>query len=222
MKINLNCVEVLRKFTFLILFSLPSALFATETENNDGWDQSRYPVACDMYFDFLDTTLSLDSKDIEDCHELIQFIMVKDFEGISDHEYLTQILKYSGNSSFGLMAAALIIHKNENPVVTYSAHQVATIAIAVNMGKSHDDKRAALYTYINALLQNRAVQEMCDHCKPLPELNSIANILGINFSSLDDENPKNILMCLLRTDGFSTSMRDVVSSVKFQNCLQGQ
>ncbi|MEL6641400.1 MAG: hypothetical protein AAFN63_18345 [Pseudomonadota bacterium] len=163
-----------------------------------------------------------DRPELQDCHAIENFLLRNSHE--TDDVFLFRLERNSGRDSAlsALVNMNIAVRKGDPWEVLASALDVAMVA-SIKLAMSQDEERAAVYGRIAQQLQLKAMDQICglgEMCHRLPEVSGLMLILGDDFADLDTLPSERTAMCLIRVDGFTVPIRDVVKSRAFETCVE--
>lgn len=157
----------------------------------------------------------------DDCHAISSFLI--ESAELDRKAFLTSLQSLaSPETTLGSFAELLHLVVNGDIAGTYNVAGVSGGRAAIKLASSLDVQRAALYSHLTYEIQLRALVVLCglERCQGLRHLSTIDEKFGDSFGYLDELSPDRILFCLLRTDGYTVPLSNVLSSARFHSCLK--
>lgn len=156
----------------------------------------------------------------DDCHPISRFLI--ESAELDRKAFLTSIQSLaSPKTTLGSFAELLHLVVNGDIAGTYNVAGVSGGRAAIKLASSLDVQRAALYSHLTYEIQLRALVALCglERCQGLRHLSTIDEKFGESFGYLDELSPDIVLFCLLRTEGYTVPLPKVLSSARFDSCL---
>lgn len=198
------------------LISFPKKSFAEVRNDSRTFNQRE---TCGEYY------LYLRDEDLEasdNCKSTTNFLI--DSADLEFLDFIETYLKFDGLSNSlkfllnGQKAAILA-----DPMAAYAWMDVADRQLYKELYQAGDAERANLYAVLVSEVKLSAFQLVCEkadtRCAEIRKYQEIRNIVGSEYSYLDDVRADFVNYCLLKSDNFSIPIRQVLSSTKFILCV---
>lgn len=202
---------------FSIFLSFGTLGVAEEIRNDEGvFAESD---VCGAYENFLEgggpeTTTA--------CHPVAKFLIEN--QSLDYLQFLKEINRKFGSGNFlDLLASGLqgVLFRDASETFLWMDH-ADRFSFTTFDGVTRDEERALFYSLLISDQKYQAIQSLCDpeaDCETLKLFSSAKELLGIEYSWVDETRPDHMLMCLIRTDAFLVPVRSVLDSPKFSDCI---
>jgi len=224
---DLSGLVPIRHLWFLGMWVAVAFLHVAATANADGRGGTVRNVEsvfqrispCSEYESLLNGEASAPSPD---CHAIENFI-------ISGSELNVRHLlermegQVSPDSSLGSLVGLLLATLSRDPVAIYNSANLASGRMALQLAASGDLERAAVYSNLSEDIRLQSVVKLCRGntlCDDLMGISSMSRTLGEEFAYLDGISPDGTSYCLLRSDGYTVPIRNVIQSKYFNKCIE--
>lgn len=198
---------------------ISSISFPLSAEVNNRTNIFESVDVCESYSNFLEMAAF---DDTSNCHTIAKYLLAN--SDLGNQAFLRKLYDTTGeNSSLGAIAQTMFATMRQDVLLAVSTSEMANRRILVSLTSSGDVERAVVYSHLLSEIQKSAIQNLCgskDECDEIASVGSLESILGPQFSELDAKRADIVLMCLLRTDAYLTPIRFLLSSERFDTCLQ--
>jgi hypothetical protein len=165
-----------------------------------------------------------DQPEIHDCHDIERFLLRNSHE--TDEVFLYRLERNSGrNSALRALVEMNIAVREGDPRAILASALDAGVVTSIKLAMSQDEERAAVYGRTAQQLQSKAMDQICgsgELCHRLPEISGLTPILGSDFADLDSLPTERVAICMIRVDGFTVPIRDLLRSRAFRTCTEDE
>ncbi|MEO1110061.1 MAG: hypothetical protein AAFX90_19280 [Pseudomonadota bacterium] len=189
-----------------------------QSEETDNSIFEEFP-SCEAYISFLNGE---DVAPTPDCYSISSFLISNSHMGAS--EFTKEALKqYSQNSGISYMFRYLDKLRARDYLLAYFWADNADRQVYASLLRSGDYSRADYYASALQKAKYDLIEIFCQNTLQCPKLSRIdfaANNPFENQTVLKDHSARKLLACLVRTDGFTVPIEEVVLSKRYLGCLR--